>query len=74
MHYDIYVRFKSTTLYYVIRLKEVKIILLLFVFSKTASHDDEVRKLYDEMENQIRVEKERVLAEVRTHSLKTRVK
>lgn len=31
--------------------------------NKTVSHDEEVRKLYDEMENQIRLEKERVLAE-----------
>ena len=32
--------------------------------SKTVSHDEEVRKLYEEMEQQIRAEKERVLAEV----------
>ena len=28
------------------------------------SHDEEVRKLYDEMENQIRMEKDRILMEV----------
>ena len=34
--------------------------------SKSVSHDEEVRKLYEEMEQQIRAEKERILAEVRT--------
>ncbi len=35
-----------------------------FLNSKNVSHDEEVRKLYQEMENQIKLEKERILAEV----------
>ena len=35
-------------------------------YSKSVSHDEEVRKLYEEMEQQIRAEKERILAEVRS--------
>lgn len=31
--------------------------------NKTTSHDEEVRKLYEEMENQIKLEKERILSE-----------
>lgn len=34
------------------------------VFSKSSAHDEEVRKLYEEMEQQIKVEKERILNEV----------
>lgn len=37
--------------------------------SKNVSHDEEVRKLYEEMENQIRLEKERIIAEVCIHYL-----
>ena len=33
------------------------------------SHDEEVTKLYDEMENQIRLEKERILTEVSSVSV-----
>ena len=43
--------------------KELICLLTLF-FSKSSAHDDEVRKLYEEMEFQIKQEKERVLAEV----------
>ena len=32
--------------------------------SKSSAHDEEVRKLYEEMEQQIKVEKERILNEV----------
>ena len=36
---------------------------VLFV-SKTVTHDEEVSKLYEEMECQIKLERERILAEV----------
>ena len=38
---------------------------LLYFCSKSSAHDEEVQKLYEEMEYQIKQEKERVLAEVR---------
>ena len=38
--------------------------MMLVFCSKNTSHDEEVRKLYEEMEQQIKLEKERVLAEV----------
>lgn len=34
------------------------------VSSKTVAHDEEVRKLYEEMEVQIKQEKEKILSEV----------
>ena len=37
-----------------------------FVCRKTTAHDEEVRKLYEEMETQIRQEKDKILSEVRT--------
>ena len=39
--------------------------LTFFFFSKSSAHDEEVQKLYEEMEYQIKQEKERVQAEVR---------
>ena len=38
----------------------------VFVCRKTTAHDEEVRKLYEEMETQIRQEKDKILSEVRT--------
>ena len=34
------------------------------IYSKTTAHDEEVRKLYEEMEVQIKQEKEKILNEV----------
>ena len=39
-------------------------VYFLLYCSKSSAHDDEVKKLYEEMEFQIKQEKERVLAEV----------
>ena len=36
-----------------------------FIYSKSSAHDEEVQKLYEEMEYQIKREKERILSEVR---------
>lgn len=36
---------------------------LIIFSSRTSTHDDEIKKLYDEMETQIRYEKERQAAE-----------
>lgn len=40
-------------------------VLITWYFSKTTAHDEEVRKLYEEMEVQIKQEKEKILGEVR---------
>lgn len=39
-------------------------ILCLSYFSKNTAHDQEIQKLYEEMEYQIKQEKERILTEV----------
>lgn len=39
-------------------------ILFLSYFSKNTAHDQEIQKLYEEMEYQIKQEKERILTEV----------
>ena len=40
---------------------------IFFRYSKSTAHDEEVQKLYEEMENQIKGEKERILNEVCVH-------
>ena len=46
--------------------RQISITLNFFyTFSKSTAHDEEVRKLYEEMEYQIKKEKERILSEVR---------
>jgi t-SNARE complex subunit (syntaxin) len=39
-------------------------ICLYYTFSKSLAHDEEMRKLYEEMELQINAEKQRILNEV----------
>ena len=39
-------------------------LFIIFFHSKSNAHDEEVRRLYEEMEQQIKAEKDRILKEV----------